>query len=471
MQIIRSLRCRGDLARLLFVVSARTALATIVALALWGVLPVALGWHVTTVVSGSMSPAIRTGDVVAAIPSDDTEPAIGRVLLVDDPDHADRFRLHRLERIEDDGALRLRGDANPAADATPVDPEHVLGTGVLRVPRIGLPGTWVRSGAWLELSTALAVTAALVAAARFGRGIGDVQPCTGCGTPRWDLRTTVTSPDVPGQVVRIPRTLPVRAGVVALGATIVVLALAAEAGAGFSGTTTATARAGSSAAFPCFAKPHDGAALAWDFDEKGPAVRDNSGNGQHGSASGPVQRVGGVCGDDPYVAFGSASGDPRVLSDVRVSSPTSYTIEAWVRTTRPQGSIVSFGSERAAASNYKDRRFYLDTAGRAVFGTSSNGFNFTIVSANSVSDGEWHHLAGTFGGNRMTLYVDGVAQGTRTDNTGPRRYDGWWRIGRESLGGWPYQADPVFIGDIDTVRVHDRPLDAAVIAEHHDRGR
>jgi signal peptidase I len=474
LQTIRHPRGSGDLLRLLLAVSARTVLATAVALVLWAVLPAALGWHVTTVVSDSMSPAIRTGDVVAAMPSDDREPAIGRVLLVDDPDHADRLRLHRLEDVEDDGTLRLRGDANPVADSSPVDPEHVLGIGVRRVPWIGLPGTWVRSGAWLDLAAALAVATALVAAVRLDRPLRAGEPCSICGVPRWGLRTTVDLPDGPGRPERASQTATVRAGAVALGAVVVVALLAragTAAGAGFVGDTGSTARAASSEAFPCFAKPTDGAALAWDFDDRGPGVRDDSGSGQHGSVTGTVTRVGGVCGEDPYVSFDTAANDPRIMADRQVAAPTTYTIEAWVRTTRAAGSIMSFGSERSAASGYKDRRFYVSTGGTAVFGTSSSGFNFTVASAARIDDGRWHHLVGTFGDSRMTLYVDGVAQGSRSDNTAPLRYAGWWRVGRESVGGWPYQTDPVFTGDVDTVRVYERVLDAGTVADHHARGR
>lgn len=471
MQTTRHTRCRGDLPRLLLAVSARTVLATVALLVLWAVLPAALGWHVTTVVSDSMAPVIHTGDVVAAMPVSDPEPSLGRVLLVDDPDHADRLRLHRLERIEEDGSLRLRGDANPVADATPVDPDDVHGVGVLRVPWIGLPGTWVRSGAWLDLVAALVATAALVGASRTDRTLRTGQPCAGCGTPRWTVRTPAVTNARPGRAAHGTLEPTVRTALIAIGAALLALALIADAGAGFSGTAGSAARLASTAAFPCFVKPVDDAVLAWDFDERGPTVRDDSGSGNTGVPFGNVRRVGGPCDVDPFVSFADTANDPRIVSQQRVTVPTEVTVETWVRTTMPQGSIMSFGSERVAASGWKDRRFYVSSFGTAVFGTSSSGFNFTITSQGRIDDGAWHHLVGTSRPGSMALFVDGVLQGSRTDNTGPLRYDGYWRVGRESVGGWPYQTDPVFIGDVDSARVYDRILDAGTIAEHAARGR
>lgn len=190
----RHVRCVGDLPRLLLAVSARTVLWSVLLLALWASLPAAFGWHVTTVVSDSMAPGIRTGDVVAAMPVGPDDLEARRVLLVEDPDHRDRLRLHRLERVEQDGALRLRGDANPTADRTAVAPDAVLGVGVLRFPSVGLPGVWVREQSWTMLLLAAAAAAVLVVAARADRGVIAGLPCPRCGAPRWDTTSPAVAP-------------------------------------------------------------------------------------------------------------------------------------------------------------------------------------------------------------------------------------------------------------------------------------
>lgn len=119
---------------------ARTLLWVIAGLALWATLPLILGWQPTTVMSDSMAPRIRTGDIVVARPihlQDTTAISSlvpGRVLLVDDPDHPGRLRLHRYVRTTTTGQLVLRGDANPQDDSSPVAPATVHGIAALRIP-------------------------------------------------------------------------------------------------------------------------------------------------------------------------------------------------------------------------------------------------------------------------------------------------------------------------------------------------
>ncbi|MCS6583133.1 LamG-like jellyroll fold domain-containing protein [Curtobacterium citreum] len=459
----------GDVPRLLLAVSARTVLWSVLLLALWSSLPAALGWHVTTVVSDSMAPGIRTGDVVAAMPTAPDVVEVGRVLLVDDPDHDDRLRLHRLERIEQDGSLRLRGDANPTADRTAVSPDAVLGVGLLRFPGVGLPGVWVRDQSWSTLLLAAAAAAALVVAARADRGIIAGLPCPRCGAPRWDTTSPAVAPGVPG-VVSGPGSSWALPTMAAVAATAV--ALTVTAGAGFSGTTT-TASSLRTQSFPCFARPLDAPVLAWDFDEKGGnAVRDTSGHGADGTGRlGPV-RNDDPCSGNPSMHFETT--DSRVSTDTAVPAPQVFSIEAWFRTERAGGRVLGFSSSQDSASSYKDRHLYVGASGQLMYGVqgAGGGFRFTTGSAARVDDGQWHHAVGTFRRGRAELWLDGALVGTRTDITSANQYNGHWRVGRESLDPWSGQpSDYTFRGDVDTVRVYDRVLEEASIAAHHEAGR
>lgn len=460
--------CVGDAPRLLLAIAARTVLWSVLLLAAWAALPAAFGWHVTTVASDSMAPGIRTGDVVAAMPVDADAVTPGRVLLVDDPDHEERLRLHRLERIEQDGALRLRGDANAEADRTPVAPTAVHGVGVLRFPGIGLPTTWIRSGAWTSVALAAAVAAVLAVLARADRDIVAGRPCRRCGTPRWDLHTAALTPS--GATRPAQHALPI---VAALAVTTIVLSTMAAAA--FNGTT-GSASSLRSQTFPCFHAPAPGAVLAWDFADKGDrVVTDSSGNGADGQFVGAGTRTVGSCADNPYATFGT-TGSPETwaVTDSAVSAPNAFTIEVWFRTTDTSGGrLFGFGSDRNSASAYRDRHLYVDSGGRLRFGVEGSGsqFKFTLGSADVVADGTWHHAVGTFQARSMTLWLDGVQQGARSDAVTLRQYDGYWRAGRQTLAGWPDAGGYALTGDVDTVRVHDTALDAATIAAHHAAGR
>ncbi|MGK5682219.1 signal peptidase I [Actinoplanes sp. URMC 104] len=139
--------------------------AFVVGMLLVSVAPVLFGWTSTVVVSGSMGPRIRPGDVVAAQPVH----GIGRssippgtVVLVEDPVEPGELLMHRLVRYDDDGRLVLQGDANAAPDSTPVPPSDVVGIAKLRVPFAGLPFLWVRQGELIPVVAAAVLLLALI---------------------------------------------------------------------------------------------------------------------------------------------------------------------------------------------------------------------------------------------------------------------------------------------------------------------
>lgn len=155
--------------RVITAAMARMLLTVAMTLTLWAAAPALLGWQPTTVVSGSMEPHISRGDVVSARPIPSGSLQLGMVLLVDDPDHADRLRLHRLVGFNPDGSLTLRGDANPNADSTTVNREAVHGVGALRVPYVATPLLWLQEKAWVSLIIMVGVVLALVAATGLDR--------------------------------------------------------------------------------------------------------------------------------------------------------------------------------------------------------------------------------------------------------------------------------------------------------------
>ena len=462
-------RCVGDVPRLLLAVAARTVLWSVLLLALWSTLPAFLGWHVTTVVSGSMAPAIRTGDVVAAMPAGPDAVTPGRVLLVEDPDHDDRLRLHRLRRVEPDGSLRLRGDANPAADRTTVEPDAVLGIGVLRFPGVGLPRVWIADRAWSHLVATGLGAATLLLLARLDRPILAGEPCRRCGTPRWDLRTTPMRPGAAGA-----RTDSAAVPLVASALVVLVGLSTALSGAAFSGVTTTRSELGSSE-FGCFHHDPAGAVLAWDFAEKnGTRVADVSGHGAHGFfANAGASRIDGDCAANPYVHLTTVGAEGYAVTDTAVAAPNVFTISAWFRTDVASGRVFGFSSDQSVSSTYRDRHLFIDTGGRLRFGTEESGsqFKFALASAGRVDDGQWHHAVGTFTPGSMVLYLDGQRQGSSTDARSLRQYGGFWRVGRQSLDGWANSGGFAFVGDVDTVRVHDRVLDPAAVAADYAAGR
>ena len=125
----------------------RAALAALVGLLVWSLLPVLFGCTTTVVVSGSMVPTLRPGDVLVVSPvkaGDVGKLAPGKVILVSDPAHLGQLLSHRLVGFTTDGNLITKGDANAVRDGRPVPPSDVRGVARLRVPWIGTPKVWAR---------------------------------------------------------------------------------------------------------------------------------------------------------------------------------------------------------------------------------------------------------------------------------------------------------------------------------------
>ncbi|MFF3755270.1 signal peptidase I [Streptomyces sp. NPDC002018] len=122
-------------------VTSRTLLGSMLGLLVWAHLPVlALGWTAGVVQSGSMRPALTPGDVVLYQPPPrDRTPAVGHIVLVQDPTRPGRLLTHRVYQVLPNNDLITKGDANSTPDSTPVRPAALQGVARLRVPWIGLP--------------------------------------------------------------------------------------------------------------------------------------------------------------------------------------------------------------------------------------------------------------------------------------------------------------------------------------------
>jgi signal peptidase len=121
-------------------------LALLCGLLVWSLLPCLVGWRPQVVLTGSMEPRIHPGDLVLAAPVSPTAIQPGQVALFRDPAHPQRTLVHRVVRRDDAGDLITRGDANAIEDSTPVPVGNVRGLARLRIPWVGLPVVWMRTG-------------------------------------------------------------------------------------------------------------------------------------------------------------------------------------------------------------------------------------------------------------------------------------------------------------------------------------
>jgi Concanavalin A-like lectin/glucanases superfamily len=107
----------------------------------------------------------------------------------------------------------------------------------------------------------------------------------------------------------------------------------------------------------------------------------------------------------------------------------------------------------------------MANSGQIYFGIASKQ---TIHSTGLYNDGNWHLVDATLSSAGMALYIDGAPVATNTKTTIPGPYNGYWRVGDESTGGWSAHGNNFFTGTIDEAAVYPTALTAARIAAHHE---
>ena len=124
-----------------------TAGSLILCLLLAGAAPLALGDHSYVVRSGSMTPAIETGDVVVAQPIDPLSARVGQIVTFNDPDASGRLLSHRVRAVHRNGdqvSFVTQGDANTGQEQWSVPVDGQIGQVQYRIPKIGLALVWTQ---------------------------------------------------------------------------------------------------------------------------------------------------------------------------------------------------------------------------------------------------------------------------------------------------------------------------------------
>ena len=121
-------------------------LATMLAAA---VFPVAVGMHTCVVRSGSMAPAIDTGDLVISRSISPSEVSVGEIVTFKDPEGGGRLITHRVRAMHQRNGrfyFLTRGDANSGFEHWNLAQSATLGRVVYRIPKLGYLVAPVASG-------------------------------------------------------------------------------------------------------------------------------------------------------------------------------------------------------------------------------------------------------------------------------------------------------------------------------------
>ncbi len=213
----------------------------------------------------------------------------------------------------------------------------------------------------------------------------------------------------------------------------------------YSSTASATTQAGSGS---------DGLAAAYSFNENtGTSAGDNSGNGNGGTLSGATWTASGKFGS--ALSFNGTSNIVNVADSSTLDLTSAMTLEAWVYPTALASWRTVLFKENASTHVY----VLYANKNVAVPATYAliDGDMYTVPGSSALPLNTWSHLASTYDGSALRVYVNGtqVASGTVTGSI--EASTGSLRIGGNSI--W----SEYFSGRIDEVRIYNRALSAAQI--------
>lgn len=209
----------------------------------------------------------------------------------------------------------------------------------------------------------------------------------------------------------------------------------------------------------------------WRLGElAGSTAQDRSGNQNTGTyGSGVTKGVPGAVASEPLNTAAHFDGTTGgfAASTNTVADPQVFTVDLWFRTsTTNGGKLVGFGNRNTSPSSNYDRHVYMNNAGELIFGTWVGSARM-VKTTGSYNDGNWHHVTATLSGNGMKLYVDGALEASGP-TTSAQSYTGYWRIGGDSLNGWPERPTSAYLnGDLDEFAYLPYELSAEQVADHH----
>ena len=203
--------------------------------------------------------------------------------------------------------------------------------------------------------------------------------------------------------------------------------------------------------------PEEGLIAWWAFDEDddAPVALDYSGSRQGGTLH-DARRADGIDGRALVCEGGCVAAE----NSARLSATSALTIECWVKT-EVAGQDNKWVVNRVLAGG-TDTGYRLGVLeGKPCFEIPQTSWSHHLVADVALPTGRWVHLAGTFDGTTMRVYVDGELRGAM-ERPGPVKPNDFHLC----LGSYEIGHQAYFTGLLDEVRLYARSLTADEVRAH-----
>ena len=209
-----------------------------------------------------------------------------------------------------------------------------------------------------------------------------------------------------------------------------------------------------------------GPVAAYSFDEgEGPTAEDITGNEHDGTIEGPEWTDRGRFGN--ALSFNGESEDCVTVPDEsgELQLTEELTLEAWAKPSGPTESDPIIFKEALGIGGQPGYVLGIGvtSSGKPEGVIGEEGESENVVAPSKIDTNVWTHLAFTYDGAHMRLYVNGALVATQAQADAPLAAPGDLKIGC-SASWW----EEGFNGKIDEVRIYDRALDASEIAASPD---
>lgn len=202
----------------------------------------------------------------------------------------------------------------------------------------------------------------------------------------------------------------------------------------------------------------------WLFDEGGGnTAKDSSGHGHDGKVPGGVKWVKGKVGDG--VEFPGNTGDYISVKHDDSLNLEKWTITVWVKLGKKDWQLI-IQKNVNGSKNVNNYSLYTEPAGRVNFNFFTDGGALNLLKGTTpVTDESWHHIAVTYDGSVMKLYVDGDPDGETQTSAKPIHNTDPLVIGGDDRG-----AGVQVNGDLDEIGLFNLALSENDIKEIMERG-